>query len=218
MASVDVFWGGEPEHQSEREFLARLRADLEDRQLDALVLANFYLSGGLQVDCLVVTPDHLCHIELKRYPQPLVGGENGPWKARRADGSLQEIPGQNSYAQAAHQRFALSDELRRFAEKIAAAPRPPRMEFYRWFESVVCIVPALAEGSTVPSDFKVKTLGYKELLRLLTTSTSRFPWDRSCWLKFVQHLGLISADATPKIPLTSVEAHSAIEGGLCKTS
>jgi hypothetical protein len=109
MASVDVFWGDEPEHQSEREFLARLRADLEDRQLDAVILANFYLGSGVQLDCLVVRPgDSLCHIELKYYPQPLVGGENGPWKARQADGSLQDIQGQNPYAQAVSQRFALT--------------------------------------------------------------------------------------------------------------
>ena len=43
MISVDIFWGNQPDHQSEREFLAQLRADLEDRQLDALVLANFYI-------------------------------------------------------------------------------------------------------------------------------------------------------------------------------
>jgi hypothetical protein len=87
----------------------RLRTDLEDQQLDALILAIFYLSSGLQVDCLVVRPgDHLCHIELKHYPQPLIGGENGPWKARQADGSLQDIQGQNPYAQAVSQRFALT--------------------------------------------------------------------------------------------------------------
>jgi len=71
------------------------------------------------------------------------------------------------------------------------------MEFYRWFDSAVCIFPALAGGSTVPSNFKVQTLGYEDLLRLLTISNRRFPWDRSCWLKFVQHLGLTSADTPP---------------------
>jgi len=63
MTSVEVFWGGEPEHQSEREFLAQLRAELEGQQHGALILANFYLSGGLQVDFLIITPDRLCHIE-----------------------------------------------------------------------------------------------------------------------------------------------------------
>jgi hypothetical protein len=108
---------------------------------------------------------------LKQYPQPLIGGENGSWKAKQADGSWQEIQGQNPYAQAVRQRFALSDELRRFAEKTVGAPRAPRKEFYCWFDSVVCIFPALAAGSTVPSDYKVKTLGYKDMLALLTGST-----------------------------------------------
>ena len=72
------------------------------------------------MDFLIVTADHLCHIELKHYPQPLVGSENGPWKARQADGSLQEISGQNPYAQAARQRFALSDEFRVAIQHIGA--------------------------------------------------------------------------------------------------
>jgi len=91
MTSVDIFWGYEPDHQSERQFLAQLRADLEDRQLDALILANFYLSSGLQVNFLIVTAVRLCHIELKHYPQPLVGSENRPWKVRRADRSFKRF-------------------------------------------------------------------------------------------------------------------------------
>jgi len=58
MTSVDVFWGDEPEHQSEREFLARLRADLEDRQLDAVILANFYLGSGVSSGSTNVKIDH----------------------------------------------------------------------------------------------------------------------------------------------------------------
>ena len=199
MTSVEVFWGGEPEHQSEREFLAQLRAELEGQQHGALILANFYLSGGLQVDFLIITPDRLCHIELKHYDEPLVGDKNGPWKVRQADGSLREVERQNPYAQATRQRFALSDDLRRFAETEAAGiPAPPRKEFYRWFDSVVCIFPALAEGSSVPGDFKVKTLDYTDMVRLLTSSTQRFPWDRTRWLRFIQHLGLMNADAATR--------------------
>ena len=211
MASVEVFWGDEPEHQSEREFLAQLRANFEDRQLDALILANFHI-GGLQFDFLIVQPgDRLCHVELKHYPQPLVGGENGPWKARQADGSLQDLQGTNPYTQAARQRFALSDEFQSFAEETAGVPRAPSKHFYHWFDSVVCIFPALAEGSTVPSNFKVRTLGYKDMLDLVTNSTSRFPWNRECWLKFVKYLGLTSANPTPKAAITSSEAQAVIK-------
>ena len=214
MSSVEVFWGNEPEHQSEREFLTRLRADLEKHQLDALILANFHLDNGLQIDCLVVTLDRLVHIELKHYVQPVVGGKNGPWKAKQADGSLQAIRGQNPYTQATSQRFALSDDLRRFAEKTADTPRAPDKKFYRWFDSVVCIFPAVAKGSRVPSDYKVKILGYQDTLALLTSSTVHFPWDRQCWLRFVQYLGLTTADAAPKAALTGTAAQSAVESYL----
>ena len=211
MVRVEVFWGNEPEHQSEREFLARLRVDLANQRLDALILANFYLSGGLQVDCLVIIPDHLCHIELKHYVRPIIGGKNGAWKVKQADGTLQDIEGQNPYAQTMNQRFALSDDLRTFAKESVGTPQAPRKEFYRWFDTVVCIFPILPEGSSVPSDYKVKTLGYKDTLALLTNTTRRFFWDRSCWLRFVQYLGLTTADAGPKAALTDTAAHSAIE-------
>jgi hypothetical protein len=53
MADVSVFWNGEPEHASEREFLRRLRADLEARNVDALILANFYTGSARQVDFFI---------------------------------------------------------------------------------------------------------------------------------------------------------------------
>ena len=80
MSSVEVFWGNEPEHQSEREFLTRLRADLEKQQLDALILANFHLDNGLQIDCLVVTLDRLVSpnmIEFTHYTRVCAAQEAG---------------------------------------------------------------------------------------------------------------------------------------------
>jgi len=66
MASVEVFWRDEPEYQSERDFLARLRADLESQQLEALILTNFYLSNALQVDFLVILGSSLYQVGLVR--------------------------------------------------------------------------------------------------------------------------------------------------------
>ncbi|MCA1604191.1 MAG: NERD domain-containing protein, partial [Acidobacteria bacterium] len=207
-----VFWGNEPEHQSERDFLNRLRTDLAQQQVDALTLANFYLGNGPQIDFLVVTPEHLWHIELKHYVQTIVGGKNGPWKTKQADGSLQEIHGQNAYAQAASQRFALSDELGRFAEKAAGTPQPPNKKFYYWFDTLICVFPALATGSNVPSDHKVKTLGYGDLLTLLISNADQhFPWDQQRWRKFIQYLSLTPADTAPTPVLTSSDARSVVE-------
>lgn len=212
MPTIDVFWESEPDHQSELDFLARLRADLAAQSRDALILVNFHLTAARQVDCLVVFPGHhMCHVELKHYVQPLIGDKNGPWRAMQPDGSLQVIEGQNPYAQASRQRFALSDDLRSFAEGNPGAPHPPGKKYYRWFDSVVCIFPVLAESSSVPSDYKVKTLGYKELLALLTNSTQRFPWGGSTWLEFIRYLGLTRTGATPKGTLTSSDAHSLVE-------
>ncbi|MBB6373789.1 hypothetical protein BKA01_001011 [Pseudonocardia eucalypti] len=195
---MQIFWGSEPAHQSERDFLRTLGADFEQAGVDALVLANFYLCNALQVDFLVITSKSVCHIELKNYDGKLRGGRNGAWQVRDANGSWREMSSVNPYEQTVRQRFALSDDLQAFATKHGELARPPRGQFYRWFESVTCIFPKMAVGSKVPSDYKVQTLGYPETVSLACGTDTSFPWTLGDWLEFVKFLGLTAAATTPR--------------------
>ena len=99
--TIEVFWGDEPDEQSERDFLAQLKEDLARRNVSATILANFYAClSSRQIDFLIVTGNHACPVELKNYSGVLVGGTNGPWSTRQRDGTLEMIDRQNPYSQA----------------------------------------------------------------------------------------------------------------------
>ena len=80
--AVRIFWGDEPQVQSERDFLAQVEGDLLARGLEAVILVNFYTrSGSRQVDFLIAVDGHVCHVELKNYEHALEGSPNGPWRS-----------------------------------------------------------------------------------------------------------------------------------------
>src|SRR5690348_18168384 len=117
-ATIEVFWNGEPEVRSEREFLTQLKADLASRNVSATILANFYTyRSSRQVDFLVITDNHVCHVELKNYRGILTGTTNGPWSSRRPDGTLETIDHQNPYDQAVGCKMAISDDLQAVADQ-----------------------------------------------------------------------------------------------------
>lgn len=190
--TIDVFWNEEPKELSEKQFLAQLKAHLVGAGISAIILANFYTIGrrSRQIDFLVVAEGHVCHVELKNYTGPVVGTTNGSWSFRRSDGSLDVISRQNPYTQAAECKLALSDDMHTLATRVQDAPLPTSGPFYTQFDSVVCVFPTLADGSDVPSDYRVQTLGYPEFLAFLTAPGPRPPWSRRHWLAFVRMLGL----------------------------
>jgi hypothetical protein len=192
---IEVYWGEESAEQSERQFLAQLKADLDERGVSAIILANFFTSSGArQIDFLVAAEAHACHVELKNYAGTLVGQQNGPWSTRRPDGSLEVIERQNPYTQAVGGRFAISDDMRALAKENEGTPQPPNGKaFYTQFDTAVCVFPRLEDGSEVPSNYKARTLGYPELLHLLTTPGPRPNWSREHWLGFVRMHGLVPA-------------------------
>lgn len=194
-AAIEVFWGDEPDEQSERDFLAQLEEDLARRNISATILANFYAYGSSrQVDFLVVTGNHACHVELKSYSGVLVGGTNGPWSTRRYDGTLEVIDRKNPYNQAVLGKMAISDDLQLVARHDSGIPRPLRgRKFYTQLDRVVCIFPRLESGSQVPSDFKTQTLGYVEFLQFLTAKGAHPDWQPEHWLSYIRLLGLTNA-------------------------
>lgn len=67
-ATIEIFWGDQPDEHPELDFLAQLKEDLARRNVSATILANFYTkSRSRQVDFLVVTTNHVCPVELKNY-------------------------------------------------------------------------------------------------------------------------------------------------------
>src|SRR5258708_13272493 len=100
MATIEVFWGDEPDEQSERDFLAQLKEDLASRNISATILANFYTNTrSRQIDFLIATENHACVVELKNYAGVLIGGENGQWSKRLPDGTLEVLDPQNPHTQ-----------------------------------------------------------------------------------------------------------------------
>ena len=198
-ADIRVFWGAPPAERSEAEFLAQLKEDLTRREVPALILANYFTaSSSRQVDFFIITETHACHVELKSYPPLLIGGTNGPWSVRRADGTLEEIDRQNPYTQVSTCKMAISDDMSAIAKQDSSVPQPaPGREFYRQIDSVICIFPRLDHQSQVPDDYKVRTMGYAQLVGFLAAPGRHPGWSAGHWAALVGMLGLADAGKPP---------------------
>jgi hypothetical protein len=188
---VEVFLGELIAHDTERVFLARLRADLVRRSCCARIYANFITrSSQRQVDFLVATEYRLVHAELKTVDQslPLIGGINGPW--------TQELPGgkrrsfeRNFYRQAHEATYAISDDMHELT-RLGEAPRVSG-KYYRRFDTVVCVYPDIPAGSRLDPYRHVDVVGYQQLLDLLTTDGPKPAWTAEHWEAFARHLQLV---------------------------
>ncbi len=197
--AIDVFLGDPLEHRSERDFLARLKADLFQRQVGGLVFANFYAGRDLrQVDFLIVTNTLACHVELKSLQEALVGGPNGPWQVRSTDGTLKPLDRENPYQQTLQCKYAISDSMREFARRTPETPQTQGPHF-KQIESVLCIYPELVRGSQVPTNSYVRTMGYDALLEFLCRTTRNPGWTLDIWIKYAMAMQLVRDDpsATP---------------------
>jgi len=205
-STTKVFWGSRPTEQSEIDFLAQVRTDLDVIGRPATILANFYThKSSRQIDFLVITESCACLVELKSYSGVLSGGKNGPWSCIDADGRAMTIDRDNPYAQALSTKMALSDDMAAFCVANPGCPKPIDGKFYKEFETVVSIFPEFAKESKVPNDYKVKVLGYQNLLQLLLSSGKRPRWHKALVSKFINYYGLVDAD----LPLTDVSIKDA---------
>jgi len=216
-ADIKVFWGEPPAERSEAEFLAQLREDLARRGIPAVILANYFtVSSSRQVDFFVITKTHACHVELKRYPPLLVGGTNGLWSARRADGTLEEIDRRNPYSQASTCKMAISDDMSAVAKMDSSVPQPaPGREFYRQIDSVICVFPRLDLQSQVPDDYKVRTMGYAQFVGFLAAPGRHPGWSAGHWTALVRMLGLADADKPPSPEPSRTAAQDRVSSYLC---
>lgn len=195
--AVQVFFGDDLRVRSELDFLAQVEVDLEAADLQAVILANFFTcSGSRQVDFLIATESHACHVELKNYTGVLAGAENGAWSSRLADGRTEVIDRQNPYHQALGCKMAISDDMGSLAARDAGIPRPAgRQKFFTRLDSVVCVFPRLADGSEVPSDYKVRTLGYRDFFAFLSSPGANPGWRLEHWEAFIRDHSLVNARA-----------------------
>jgi hypothetical protein len=198
--TIEVYWNEKPTVGSEIRFLEQIKKDLSRRNISALIFANFHtLSKYRQVDFVIITQQHVAHVELKAYQGVLVGGVNGSWSVRRPDGTLVDIERENPCTQAVECKNAFSNDMRAFAKANPEVPRPPTNSgFLSTINSVVCVYPRLAAGSEVPSDFfKVRTCGYEDFVSFIANPGPTPGWSREHWLGLARMLGLTNAESEP---------------------
>ncbi|MGC4939313.1 NERD domain-containing protein [Kribbella sp. DT2] len=186
---VHVRLGEDFAHEAERKFLQKLRRDLTERSIDALIFANFITPARQQrqVDFLIVTDQRCVHLELKSHSQarPLLGALNGKWQQVRSDGSVKDLGG-NYYAQARDTKFAISDSMREAANQRSL----PQMDrFFTGLDCVLCIDPAVPHGSKIDPDTHTTVVGYDNLLARLQEPGPRPPWNDDDWDAYSKHLG-----------------------------
>ena len=210
--TIDLYVGAPIEYESERQFLRRLRSDLQSKGESPIIFANFLVpkrNPVRQVDFLLILSKCVCHVELKGLAAPVVGEVNGDWSLRQPDGSMKSL-GANPYRQALECKFKISDEMRSFAQSRVGLPTlTGGKKYYSQIESVVCVFPRLMPGSRTPDDGKVHVRGYLEFLDFVTTVERTPGWTRDDWVAFAIDLSLMhqvdpeaeAIDSTPNSPV-----------------
>lgn len=188
---VQIFVGEEITYGSERNFLARLRADLVRRGCAARIHANFITRRNQrQVDFLIATDHRLVQVELKTVDQtlPLIGGVNGPWAQELLGGQLRTLD-RNFYRQAHDATFAVSDDM----HDLARRGEVPGIagKYFAQLHTVVCVNPDIPAGSRLDRYQHVDVVGYQQLLTLLTSDGPKPAWENEHWDAFTRHLQLI---------------------------
>lgn len=185
---VEAYLGNPITVASEARFLARLRHDLIKHGVSARILANLHLGADdRQVDFVIITADHVIHVELKVFPGPIVSGpKNGRWTVQV--GTIEQ-KWRNPMWQALQATHALSDEFHRFAQT-APVPGPRGLKFYSDLDTIVCGFPRLPDGSSFEPHAHVSLLGYGELLDRLRQPGRSLRWSSGDWDDFCRHLGL----------------------------
>lgn len=180
---------GGPLSGQEARFLRTLYADLEP--VGALILANFHV-GSRQIDFVVVTDLMAAILELKHLPEPAFGQQNGYWFVEDRSGKRVRYPGPNPWQQTLEQKFALSDEMRRYeAQRGSDSTR----RFFTEFDAYVCIIPKIHPRSELTrGDNKVAVRSYSDVIDILRSTAKPSSWSRTDWTRFAtEHLSLTPA-------------------------
>ena len=182
---VAVYCGCPPENTTERRLLAQLVRELTRLDIEAVVLANFYVGiSSTQIDVVISTSTVACVTEVKGFRHPVEGGLNGPWVQRLSETESRSLGWKNPYIQALEARFAVVDALAAFC----GAPSEQLRSVVKGF---ACLYPAPMHGSKIPkSNYKVALGGFDDLLRLCRTAVPNAV-SLEAWQNFARHLGLV---------------------------
>ncbi len=159
----------------------------------AVIFGNFFARARRdprQIDFLVLTPQRLVHVELKTVDQsrPIRASANGPWCKILPDGSLNRW--RNAYRQALDGTYAISDNLAELVRvwDLPDGGRKPAKDI----DTVVCVFPAIPDGSDVQPFARVRAIGYQELLERLRRAGPRPGWTAGHADAFARRLNLFS--------------------------
>lgn len=189
--NIRVFLGAAIEHAWEEAFLNRLRRDLSEMRVGALIVANFNVrgtSGQRQIDFLVLTSARLTHVELKslRQDAPIIGRRNGPWLQDLGGCHVKEIS-PNPFHQAHQGTYAISDMTARLMER---GEVPVSHPLYKDVDTLVCIAPDVPPGSNLESYQHVDVVGYADLLKRLLQPGPRPAWNSDHWDSVIREVGV----------------------------
>lgn len=189
---IEVFYGDQIEHDSERHAVSALRRQLERQQISARLLVNFTVARGVrQIDLVIVTQTRCMNVELKSIDTalPLVGRANGPWEQLLPDGN-RRLMDRNFYTQARGQTFGLSDVMRKLGQA-GRVPQPANRQFFEHIDTVVCLAPRVPEGSSFERFEYVSVIGFDQLVDRLNRPGRGLPdWTNEHWGELTRDLGL----------------------------
>lgn len=170
----------------------------------SLIFANFE-TRERQIDFVVVTDTYAALVELKNFPLPIFGQQNGVWIYEDASGQRLAYSGENPWQQTKHEKFALSDEMRDFYRQHRAVPSHSGSGYFTQFDAFVCIYPEIHRDSQVMrGDHKVAVASYHDVLDALRIRRLPSTWSIGDWERFgEQHLHLcrttLDEATSPKI-------------------
>lgn len=186
---VKVFYGAPVENVTERKLIRTLVSDLEERGVDAIIIANVFAGNkATQIDLIVATQTAAFVVEIKGYRHPVQGKLNGPWVQSLDGGRTRTLSRKNPFAQTWDARTAVLDNLRSHLSITSD-------DLYRPVQAMTCFYPKLPAGSSIPSsNIKVTFGDYAELLSLCC-GTGNSTIELQKWESFAQSL---NATDTPE--------------------
>lgn len=208
--SIPLFIGEPIAEPGEADLISRLRRDLQQAGVEAVLYANFFPVSRQprQVDLLVRTPDRVANVEIKdlnpRYP--LRGGPNGLWRQVLPSGEERRLDS-NFGRQALGATFSISDAMRDLARAGKASGR--EVDFKRFITTVICQWQQIPEGSEVQLPPFVQMIGYSDLVELLLTPGNALPWSEDDWAAFTREHELYQQE--PAGSDEDLERHRSLE-------
>lgn len=188
--AIQIYIGAPVSIGSEAKALRCLHDDLSRAGISARLLVNFQVEER-QIDCVVITDEQATLLDFKNLNGPIKGGINGPWMLRDYGGAERAYDGENPYQEVLAAKYALAKALQKFHRRKAVGIAPEKGQFARLLDAAVCVVPSIAQGSSVTKgDFKCRVWSYAEAFSAITTRKLNSHWSMAEWTQFSNELGL----------------------------